>query len=76
MSKIFVGLLTLEQKDSLVGQMYNEDSFFNPIADLYDRFVISVEEIDKCVNEKFLWVKDLPEIEYKAKEVILELKGE
>lgn len=67
MSKIFVGLLTLEQKDSLVGQMYSEDSFFNPIADLYDRFVISVEEIDKCVNEKFLWVKDLPQIEYKAK---------
>ena len=33
MSKILVGLLTLEQKDSLVGQMYDEDSFFNPIAD-------------------------------------------
>ncbi len=75
MSKILVGLLTLEQKDSLVGQMYDEDSFFNPIADLYDRFIISVEEIDKCVNEKFLWVKDLPQIEYEPKEVKLDLEG-
>ena len=31
MSKILVGLLTIEQRDSLIGQTYAEDSFFNPI---------------------------------------------
>jgi hypothetical protein len=67
MSEILVGLLTLEQKDSLVGQMYDEDSFFNPIADLYDRFIISVEEIDQCVTPEFLWVKELPLIPYEPK---------
>jgi hypothetical protein len=27
---IYVGLLTESQKDSLVGQLYDEDSYFNP----------------------------------------------
>ena len=59
-----VGLLTETQKDSLIGQLYDEDSFFNPIQDLYDRYIISVEEMDFCVNPEFQWVKDLPLIEY------------
>ena len=62
-----VGLLTIEQKDSLVGQWYAPDSYFNPIADLYDNWVISVEEMGFCVNPEFLWVKDLPLIEYEPK---------
>lgn len=60
----YVGLLTIQQKDSLVGQMYDDDSFFNPITDLADQWIISVEEIDQCVNPEFMWVKDLPLIEY------------
>jgi len=28
---IYVGLLTVEQKDLLVGQLFDEDSYFNPI---------------------------------------------
>ena len=64
---IQVGLLTGVQKDELVGQLYDEDSYFNPIADLYDRFIISVEEIDQCVNEQFMWVKELPLITYEPK---------
>jgi hypothetical protein len=67
MSTILVGLLTIEQKDSLVGQMYDEDSFFNPITDLSDQWIISVEEMEFCVNPEFQWVKDLPLIEYKPK---------
>lgn len=62
-----VGLLTEAQKDSLVGQLYDEDSYFNPIADLYDRYIISVEEIEFCVNPEFMWVKDLPLIDYEPK---------
>jgi hypothetical protein len=62
-----VGLLTETQKDNLIGQMYDEDSYFNPIQDDFDNWIISVEEIDFCVNPEFQWVKDLPLIEYKPK---------
>ena len=62
-----VGLLTETQKDSLIGQLYAEDSYFNPLQDLNDNWVISVEEMDFCVNPEFLWVKDLPLIEYEPK---------
>jgi hypothetical protein len=62
-----VGLLTETQKDSLIGQLYDEDSYFNPIADLFDQWIISIEEMDFCVNPEFQWVKDLPLIEYVPK---------
>jgi hypothetical protein len=63
----YVGLLTESQKDSLVGQLYDEDSYFNPIQDVNDQWIISVEEIEFCVNPEFQWVKTLPLIEYKPK---------
>ena len=62
-----VGLLTENQKDSLVGQLYDEDSYFNPIQDINDNWIISIEEMDFCVNPEFAWVKDLPLIDYKPK---------
>ncbi len=62
-----VGLLTETQKDSLVGQLYDEDSYFNPIQDISDQWIISVEEMEFCVNPEFQWVKDLPLIDYKPK---------
>jgi len=64
---IQVGLLTESQKNSLVGQLYDEDSYFNPITDLSDDWIISVEEMEFCVNPEFQWVKDLPLIDYKPK---------
>jgi len=64
---IQVGLLTEIQKDELVGQMYDEDSYYNPILDLNDNWIISVEEIDQTVNPNFLWVKELPLIPYEPK---------
>jgi len=62
-----VGLLTETQKDSLVGQLYDEDSYFNPIQDDFDNWIISIEEMDFCVNPDFQWVKDLPLIDYVPK---------
>jgi hypothetical protein len=59
-----VGLLTIAEKDSLVGQLYDEDSYFFPIQDDFNQWVISTEEIDQCVNSEFIWVKDLPLIEF------------
>jgi len=64
---IQVGLLTESQKDSLVGQLYDEDSYFNPIQDIEDNWIISTEEMEFCVNPEFQWVKTLPLIDYKPK---------
>ena len=63
----YVGLLTELQKDELIGQLYASDSYFNPIQDLNDNWVISIEEIEQCVNPDFLWVKDLKMIPYEPK---------
>jgi hypothetical protein len=64
---IQVGLLTESQKNELLGQLYDEDSYFNPIQDIEDNWIISVEEMEFCVNPEFMWVKDLPLIDYKPK---------
>jgi hypothetical protein len=65
----FVGLLSLSQKNELLGQQFDEDSFFNPIQDLNDNWIISVEEIEFCTNEAFFWVKDLEMIPYEPKPI-------
>lgn len=64
----YVGLLTVEQKDLLIGQLYAPDSYFNPVQDLNDNWVISVEEMAYCTNEEFMWVKDLELIPYEPKQ--------
>jgi hypothetical protein len=64
----YVGILTEEQKDSIVGQQFTTDSFFNPIQDKWDNWIISVEEMAYCTNSTFLWVKDLDLIPYEPKE--------
>ena len=64
----YVGLLTETQKDELVGQMYAPDSYFNPIQDNADNWVISVEEMEYNINPLYAWVKDLELILYVPKE--------
>jgi hypothetical protein len=61
---IEVGQLTIEEKDQLVGQWYAPDSFFNPVQDINDVWIISQEEMNNCINPEFQWVKELPLIEY------------
>ena len=65
---IQVGLLTLEQKNSLVGKTYAPDSYFNPVETEDLEWVISQEEMNFCQNPEFLWVKNLPLIEFKPKQ--------
>lgn len=67
---IEVGLLTIEQKDQLMGQLFNFDSIFYPIQNADDNWIISQQEMEQCVNPDYLWVKDLPLIPYKVKEII------
>jgi hypothetical protein len=64
----YVGLLTETQKDELVGQEYAPDSYFNPIQDNADNWVISVEEMEYNINPVYAWVKDLDLIVYVPKE--------
>ena len=56
---IYVGLLKVAQKDLLVGQMFDEDSYFNPIQDNKDNWIISIEEIEQNINREFDWLHDL-----------------
>jgi hypothetical protein len=67
---IQVGLLTEIQKNELVGQQYAPDSYFNPIQDENNNWIISIEEIQET---NIQWVKELPLIEYKPKPVSREL---
>ena len=61
---MIVGLLTIEEKDLLVGKQYAPDSYFNPIQDSVGDWVISTEEIDQNTNADFDWLKDINLIEY------------
>ena len=56
---IYVGLLSIAQKDLLVGQLFDEDSYFNPIQDFNDNWIISIEEIEQNQNPTFGWLQDL-----------------
>lgn len=68
---ILVGLLTLDQYQQIVGQLYDEDSYFNPVQDANYDWVISTEEMQFCTNIEFLWVKNLPLIEYITKTITI-----
>jgi len=67
--ELYVGLLTVEQKNLLLLQWFAPDSYFNPIEDANGNWVISVEEMEYCVNPEFLWVKDLPLIIFEPKQL-------
>jgi hypothetical protein len=62
-----IAYLTIEQKDQLIGQQYANDSYFNPILDANDKWVISEEEINFLANHDFLWLNDLPISMYNPK---------
>ena len=62
-----VGLLTIAQKEEIAGQMFAPDSYFYPIQDINDNWVISTQEMEQCINPTFEWIKDLPLIPYELK---------
>ena len=59
-----VGLLTEEQKNQLVGVMYEADLYYNPIQDCNNNWIISKEEIINTTDPNFLWVFELPDIDW------------
>lgn len=56
--------LTATQKNKLLGVQFIEDNFYNPIQDASNNWVITEEEVNQTTDEQFLWVKDLPQIEF------------
>jgi hypothetical protein len=68
---IQVGLLTIEQKELLIGQQFMLDVYFNPIQDNNNNWIISIQEIEQC-NNQFAWVKELELIAYEPKTTINE----
>ena len=68
---MIVYLLTETQKELLLDQLFDEDSYFNPIQDIEDNWIISKEEINQCTNKEFEWIKDLPQIQFNPKPTIM-----
>lgn len=59
-----VGIITLEQKDSLIGHEYRMGCYFNPIVDCNEDWIISQQEIEENVNPDFPWVNSLTLIDW------------
>jgi hypothetical protein len=60
-----VHILTLEQKEMLVGQMWNNQAYFNPTQDADGNWFISVEEVNGCTHQGANeWIHNLPLIPY------------
>lgn len=57
--KPLVAILTIHQKDSLVGQLVCPDVYFNPTLDVNQDWFISSQEIDNSIYPDHEWVKDL-----------------
>ena len=61
-----VGLLTITEKESLVGQLVEPDWYFNPTLDCNTDWIISTQEIDGSIYPQNEWVKSLPLIDWCA----------
>lgn len=59
-----VGLLTIDEKNSLVGQLVKPNWFFNPVQDCKGNWIISLEEMEGSTNPSLNWVKSLSTIEW------------
>ena len=64
---LYVGLLTEQQKDSLLIQQYAPDCYFNPIQDEKGRWVISEEEVLQYKKATYAFIKSAPLKEHEAK---------
>jgi hypothetical protein len=59
-----VGILTTTEKETLNGQLVQEDWYFNPIQDCVSNWIISTQEIDGSIYPQNEWVKTIPLIDW------------
>jgi hypothetical protein len=62
---MIVYLLSEKQKNQLIGVEFIPNNYYNPLQDFDKNWIISQQEVEQTTNENYLWVKDLPPIEYK-----------
>ena len=55
----YVAIITINQKDSLVGELVCPDVYFNPTLDVNEEWFISDDEINSSVYPQHDWIKDL-----------------
>lgn len=56
--------ITEQQKDLLIGQTWDEVTFFNPCLDANNNWFVSQEEINGCNKPEFQWLKSCELIDY------------
>jgi hypothetical protein len=64
-----VGLLTIKQKNEIEGKQFAPDSYFYPIQDKNNNWVISIQEMEQATIPPYDWVHELPLIDYQPKVV-------
>jgi hypothetical protein len=64
-----VGLLAEDEKEALEGEKYDLNNFFAPQEDLDGNWVLPMDQIKNNKNINFWWVKYLPLIDYKPKQM-------
>jgi hypothetical protein len=64
-----VGLLDQDEKEALEGEKYDLNNFFTPLEDADGNFVLPINQIQNNKNIDFWWVKYLPLIDYKPKQM-------
>ena len=60
-------ILTHEQCSQLAGRVYKDQSYFIYDQDTQGNFYITEEMVTECNEPNYLWVKDLPIVEYQPK---------
>ena len=66
MSNILVAVLTEEQCEQVHLKELQPDHAFSCAKNIDNNWVIDQTQIDQIQNEEFLWLKQLPLIEYQA----------
>jgi hypothetical protein len=57
--------LTIEQKDSINGKYFREDTFFSCVLDINNEWYINLSEEDQLfMSDEYLWVLALSTSEY------------
>jgi hypothetical protein len=69
MFKQKVGLLDQDEKEALEGEKYALNNFFTPLKDADGNWVLPLNQIQNNKNINFWWVKYLPLIDYKPKQM-------
>jgi len=69
MCKQKVGLLAEDEKEALEGEKYDLNNFFTPLKDADENWVLPIKQIKNNKNINFWWVRYLPLIDYKPKQM-------